>query len=273
MSSELVSKYFRADMLPHIWCPGCGNGIIVRDIAAAVDQLGLNRDKTVIVSGIGCSGRAAGYLDFCTLHTTHGRAIPFATGVKMADPELNVIVISGDGDASAIGGNHLIHGARRNIDLTVIIVNNSIYGMTGGQYSPLSPTGTYAATAPYGSLDACFDIPALVRAAGATYIARTTAYHTKQAVSLIKKGIEHKGFSVIECISQCPTYYGRKNKKGGGAEMMKWQRDAAVSVERAASMSPEELEGRIVTGLFYEAQRPECCELVRQLAAKQKKDQ
>ena len=165
--SDLVFRYMRVDHLPQIWCPGCGNGILMRDVAAAIDDLKLEREKVVIVSGIGCSSRAAGYLDFNTIHTTHGRAIPFATGIKLARPELEVIVITGDGDCTAIGGNHLIHAARRNIELTVIVFNNNIYGMTGGQYSPTTPTGEYGTTAPYGNIDRQFDIPLLAAAAAA----------------------------------------------------------------------------------------------------------
>ena len=161
MASELINNTMRLRNLPHIWCPGCGNGILMRDVAQAITNLGLDRDKVVIVSGIGCSSRAAGYMNYNTLHTTHGRAIAFATGIKMAKPELTVIVITGDGDSSAIGGNHLIHAARRNIDLTVVVFNNNIYGMTGGQFSPTTPTGSFATTAPYGSIDRTFDLPTL----------------------------------------------------------------------------------------------------------------
>lgn len=164
--SDLVFRYMRIDHLPQIWCPGCGNGILMRDVVVAIDNLKLQREKVVIVSGIGCSSRAAGYLDFNTIHTTHGRAIPFATGIKLAKPELDVIVITGDGDCTAIGGNHLIHAARRNVELTVIVFNNNIYGMTGGQYSPTTPTGERGTTAPYGNVDRQFDITQLAAGAG-----------------------------------------------------------------------------------------------------------
>ena len=175
MASKLIDKYFREAHLPHIWCPGCGHGVLMRDVAQAVENLGLDKDKVVLVSGIGCSSRAAGYMDFNTMHTTHGRALAFATGIKMAHPELEVIVIMGDGDASAIGGNHLIHAARRNIGITAIVFNNDIYGMTGGQYSPTTPYGEKGTTAPYGNIDRPFDIPKVAEAAGATYTARGTA--------------------------------------------------------------------------------------------------
>ena len=268
--SNLIYKYMRPEHLPQIWCPGCGNGIIMRDVVQAIENLGLNRDRTVIVSGIGCSSRAAGYLDFNTIHTTHGRAIAFATGIKLANPELDVIVIAGDGDLSAIGGNHLIHAARRNIGLTVVVMNNNIYGMTGGQYSPTTPTGDFGTTAPYGNLDRSFDIAGLAYGAGASYAARGSAYHVQQTINLIMEGIRNKGFSIIDVASVCPTYYGRKNKKGSAVDMLKWQKENAVTMEQAAKMTPEELHGKLVIGLLHHAQYPEFtykyAELIRQLA-------
>lgn len=255
--SNLIYKYMRPEHLPQIWCPGCGNGIIMRDVAQAIENLGLSRNQTVIVSGIGCSSRAAGYMDFNTIHTTHGRAIAFATGIKLANPELEVIVIAGDGDISAIGGNHLIHAARRNIGLTVVVMNNSTYGMTGGQYSPTTPTNAYGTTAPYGNLDRSFDIAGLAYGAGASYAARGSAYHVQQTIGLIQDGIPNKGFSIIDVASICPPYYGRKNKKGDAVEMMKWQRDHGVTVEQAAKMDPEQLKDKLVIGLLHHAQYPE----------------
>ncbi len=255
--SDLVFKYMRPEHLPHIWCPGCGNGIIMRDVAQAIENLKIDRNNLVVVSGIGCSSRAAGYFDCSTIHTTHGRAIAFATGIKVARPELEVIVITGDGDASAIGGNHLIHAARRNIGLTVIVMNNSIYGMTGGQYSPTTPTGDYGTTAPYGNIDRPFDVALLAAGAGATYAAHATVYHVPQAIKLIQDGIAHKGFSIIEVADVCPTYYGRKNKKGSAVDMMKWQKENTVTVEKAKTMSPEELKGKLVMGVIQELDFPE----------------
>lgn len=256
-TSDLVYKYMRPEHLPHIWCPGCGNGIIMRAVAQAVENNNLDRNKMVVVSGIGCSSRAAGYMDCNTIHTTHGRAIAFATGIKLANPELEVIVLTGDGDASAIGGNHLIHAARRNIGLTVVVMNNNIYGMTGGQYSPTTPRHEFGTTAPYGNLDRTFNVAALAQAAGATYAARSTVYHAQQTIKLIENGIRHKGFSVIEVSALCPTYYGRKNKKGSAVDMMKWQKENSVTVEQAAKMTSEELEGKIVIGLIHECEFPE----------------
>ncbi len=208
----VIDDYIREEMFPHIWCPGCGNGIVLGAIIRAIDDLKWDRDKIVMISGIGCSSRITGYVDFCTMNTTHGRALPFATGIKMANPDLKVVVVMGDGDCSAIGGNHFIHAARRNIDLTAIIINNMIYGMTGGQYSPLTPTGRFGTTAPYGNIDQSFDLTSLAMAAGASYVARGTVYHVRQSISLMKKALDKKGFSVVEIISDCPISYGKMNK-------------------------------------------------------------
>lgn len=257
MPSQLIEKYMRSQNLPHIWCPGCGHGILMRNVVQAIDNLGLDHDKVVIVSGIGCSSRAAGYLDFNTIHTTHGRAIAFATGIKLANPELEVIVLAGDGDISAIGGNHLIHAARRNVGLTVVVFNNNIYGMTGGQYSPTTPKGEFGTTAPYGIIDRSFNIAELAQGAGASYAARGSAYHVQQTTAYIQQGILHKGFSLIDCASVCPTYYGRKNKKGSAVDMMKWQKENAVMQEQAAKMTPEELQGKMIIGVLAHNNYPE----------------
>ena len=253
----VIEKYLRQSALPHIWCPGCGHGILLAAILRAIDKQQLDQKKTIIVSGIGCSSRASGYMNFNTVHTAHGRALPFATGIKLAHPELNVLVITGDGDATAIGGNHFIHACRRNIDLTTIIFNNNIYGMTGGQSSPLTPHGAFATTAPFGHIERPFDIAALAIAAGSTYVARGTAYHAMQLTDIIAKGIASKGFSVIDAITQCPTSFGRKNKMGSPAQMMQWQKDNAVFIQAAAKMKPEELIGKFVIGELHKSEAPE----------------
>jgi 2-oxoglutarate ferredoxin oxidoreductase subunit beta len=251
-ASKLIKRNLRVDKLPHIWCPGCGHGILMRAVAQAIENRELDKTKVCVVSGIGCSSRAAGYMNFNTLHTTHGRALAFATGIKLANPELSVIVITGDGDVSAIGGNHFIHAARRNIGITTIVFNNNIYGMTGGQYSPLTPTNDFATTAPYGNVDRPFNLIKLADAAGATYVARITTYHIKEAVRLIEKGLANKGFSLIEGISACPTYYGRKNKKGDAVEIMNWVKSHAVDVKRVRleNMTTEYLRGKLIIGEF-----------------------
>ena len=221
-------KYFRQNRLPHMWCPGCGNGIVTKAVIMAIEKAGFSQDNTVIVSGIGCSSRASGYMDFDTLHTAHGRAIPFATGVKLANPDLNVIVLTGDGDCTAIGGNHFIHGCRRNVDLTVVLFNNNIYGMTGGQASPMTPTGKKATTAPYVAIDRPFDACKLAEAAGATYVARSTAFHVQHLADMIKGGLDSHGFSFIEAMCQCPTAFGRNNKMADPAKMMMALRDGVM---------------------------------------------
>ncbi len=250
-----VTEYLRTRFMPHIWCPGCGHGIVLGALLRAVQRMELDRGNVVMVSGIGCSSRIEGYTDFHTLHTLHGRALAFATGVKLARPELTILVPMGDGDALAIGGNHFIHAARRNIDLTAIIMNNQTYGMTGGQSSPMTGCGDYATTAPYGNLDRPFDAVELAKAAGATFVARSTTYHVQELTRLLEQAIRHKGFSVVEVLSQCPTYYGRKNDKGDAVEMLTWYRDNTVSVS-----SPEEGDGKIQTGVFLDVERPEYTE-------------
>lgn len=209
-----------------------------------------------MVSGIGCSSRISGYVDFHTLHTIHGRALAFATGVKLSRPELNLIVPMGDGDALAIGGNHFIHAARRNIDITAIVMNNRIYGMTGGQYSPLSGYGTLATTAPYTNIDQDFDVVELSIASGASFVARTTTYHVQQMVDIIRKAILHKGFSVVEILSQCPTYFGRKNKAGNAVDMLESYKTNTTSIgSKAKKENPELIE----RGIFVQKEIPEYC--------------
>jgi len=253
-------KYLRLNKFPLIWCAGCGDGIVFKAILRAIDRIGLNKDDICMVSGIGCSSRLPGYVDFNTLHTTHGRAIAFATGVKMAKPGLKVIVVTGDGDCTAIGGNHFIHAARRNLDLTVIVFNNHIYGMTGGQVSPTTPAGKKASTAPFGNAEPSFNISELARAAGASYVARSTVYAALRLDKLIEQAIRKKGFSVVEVYTPCPTAYGRRNKLGTGADMLLKLKEDSVSVEAAAAMQAEELEKKIVTGVLVNVDRPEFSE-------------
>jgi 2-oxoglutarate ferredoxin oxidoreductase subunit beta len=270
MNNPLVENYFRMDKLPHIWCPGCGHGIIMSAIARAIEKQGLDKDNVCIVSGIGCSSRAPGYMDFNTLHTTHGRALAFATGVKLANPELEVIVIAGDGDLSAIGGNHLIHAARRNINITTICFNNNIYGMTGGQYSPTTATGDKGTTAPYGNIDRPFDITQLAAGAGATYAAKATVYHVNQLQKYIESALAHKGFSMVEAVSVCPTYYGRKNKKGSAVAMMDWLKDSFVDMKIAEKM-PEKAVGKFIMGEYVNKVEPEYTELYDQVIERLKR--
>lgn len=243
--------YLRAEKLPHMWCPGCGIGVVVKSMIGAIDDLGWDKNDTAIISGIGCTSRAPGYMDMNTLHTTHGRALSFATGVKLARPDKHVVVISGDGDATAIGGNHFIHACRRNIDITLIINNNNIYGMTGGQFSPTTPYGARAATTPYGNIDPAFDLVELAKGAGATYVARGAVNNARMLEKYIRDGMEHHGFSVIEVLSNCHTQYGRRNKMSDAVAMIDWIVSRTVSNKKAESMSPEELKGKFITGEIY----------------------
>ncbi len=251
-----IKDYIRQRFFPHMWCPGCGHGTVLNSLLRAVEQLGLSKNEIVMVSGIGCSSRISGYVDFHTLHTLHGRALAFATGVKLSKPELNVIVPMGDGDALAIGGNHFIHAARRNIDMTAIVMNNRIYGMTGGQYSPLSGVGISATTAPYLNIDRDFDVVEMALAAGATFVGRSTTYHAKQATDLIKQAILHEGFSVVEILSQCPTHFGRKNKQGAAADMMERYKEITVPIGSKKKQAHPDL---IERGIFVQKEAPEYC--------------
>jgi 2-oxoglutarate ferredoxin oxidoreductase subunit beta len=248
--------YIRERFFPHIWCPGCGHGIALNGMLRAIEHMGIKKNDVVMVSGIGCSSRIAGYLDFHTLHTLHGRALAFAAGVKMSRPELTVLVPMGDGDALSIGGNHFIHACRRNIDMTAIVMNNQVYGMTGGQYSPLSGYGTMATTAPYRNIDQAFDVVELAKASGATYVARTTAYHVQQLADLIEEAIRHPGFSVLEIMTPCPTYFGRKNKEGSAIDMMEKLKSNTTPV---GSKAKQENPALVERGVFVRTEKPEYC--------------
>jgi len=247
---SINKSYLRTSEFPSIWCPGCGHGIITQAAIRAIEQLGWDKDEVYAVSGIGCSARTPAYMDFNAVQTTHGRAITFATGMKMFRPEKKVILFLGDGDCASIGGNHLLHAARRNIDLTVIVMNNYIYGMTGGQCSPTTPHESRTSTTVFGNIDRELDICAVAIAAGATFVARSTAYHAAQLPRLINQGIANKGFSLIEVISPCPTGFGANNGYKAPADMYDMLRDVSISVDKAQSMSKAELKGKIVTGIL-----------------------
>ena len=255
--TKLIHKYLRHDKkFPHVWCPGCGNGIVLGALIRAIDRLGLEKDEIVLASGIGCSGRMPAYVDFNTLHTTHGRALTFATGIKLAKPSLAVITIMGDGDATAIGGNHFIHAARRNLNITAIIINNQIYGMTGGQHSPTTPYGCYATTAPYGHIEHAFSIAELAVTAGAAFVARGTVYHAQLLDELIEKGIRKPGFSVVEAMSNCHIQFGRRNELEDPVTMMKWLKDHAVTTKKAQRMKPGALEDKFTIGVLTDVEKP-----------------
>jgi len=251
-----VRDYLRERFFPHMWCPGCGHGTVLNNLIRAIENLEIEKNDIVMVSGIGCSARISGYVDFHTLHTIHGRALAFATGVKMSRPDLNLIVPMGDGDALAIGGNHFIHAARRNIDITAIVMNNRIYGMTGGQFSPLTGCGKLATTAPYSNIDNDFDTVSLATAAGASFVARTTTYHVRQMADIFQKAILHKGFSVVEVLTQCPTYFGRKNRAGSAVEMVENYKNTTTPFGSKASQENSDL---IERGIFIQKELPEYC--------------
>jgi len=252
-----VESFLRMDRMPHIWCPGCGIGTTVNCFAHALETSGLDLQKVAVVSGIGCTGRVAGYINLDSFHTTHGRAIPFATGLKLANPGLKVIVYSGDGDLTAIGGNHLIHAARRNVDMTVILVNNFIYGMTGGQVAPTTPMTATSSTTPYGNYEQSFNLPYLAESCGAVYVARWTAYHVRHLTKSIKEAITKKGFSFVEVLAPCPTLYSRRNKLGDGLDQMIYYKDNSEIRNGADTKTiPLEFQGKIVVGKFVDKERP-----------------
>ena len=242
---------------PNVWCAGCGIGVVMGALIRAIDRLGLDKDQVALVSGIGCTGRMPVYLDFNTMHTTHGRALAFATGLKIAKPEMKVIAIMGDGDAVAIGGNHFIHSACRNIGITSIVVNNEIYGMTGGQYSPTTPVGRLATTAPYGNIEPPMPVCELAIAAGATFVARGTVYHAVELDRLIEQAITKEGFSLVEAVSYCHTGFGRLNKLGSAVDMMRALKDNSVNLAVAEKLTPDERSGKIVRGVLHNIEKPE----------------
>ena len=267
MSQEnKFTPYMREDRLPHIFCPGCGNGTIMSAFLKAMEKAEMDFDNIAMVSGIGCSSRIPGYMKCDSLHTTHGRALSFATGLKTSNKDLGVVVFTGDGDCASIGGNHLIHAARRNINLTVICINNNIYGMTGGQISPTSPKGSFGTTAPYGNQDSPFNLAELVAAAGASYSARWTTVQIENLVTSIKDGLKNPGFSFIEVATQCPTYYGRKNKLRTPTAMAVTLKMNTVFKSAAERMRKKDLEGKIVVGEFANTQKDEFTENIERIS-------
>jgi 2-oxoglutarate ferredoxin oxidoreductase subunit beta len=257
-----LDRLLRQDRLPHIWCSGCGLGTALNCFLNALIKSGIDTDKVAVVSGIGCSGRAAGYVTLDSFHTTHGRAIPFATGLKLANPELKVIVFSGDGDLIAIGGNHFIHAARRNMDLTILCVNNFIYGMTGGQLAPTTPTEARTSTSPTGNRDHPFNLSYLAAASGASYVARWTTLHVRRLERAIGEALCKPGFSFVEIISPCPTLYGRLNKQKTGLEQVDYYKKNSIIRHGADPRQADiALNGQIVVGKFVDLEKPSYLQL------------
>jgi len=271
--TEIIHQYLRHNKkFPHVFCPGCGHGIVLGSLIRSVHELGLPKDDIAVVAGIGCSGRIAAYVDFNTIHATHGRALTFATGVKMSNPKLHVICIMGDGDATAIGGNHLIHAARRNVSITALVLNNNIYGMTGGQCSPTTPEGASAMTTPYGQLEKAFDMVELGRAAGANYVARGSVFQANMLERFIRTAIERPGFGLVEILSPCYTQFGRKNHFKTPVDMYRWLKENAVPRESWEKMTEEKRRGRIPVGEFAINDAPGLEQRYAEMAARLKEE-
>ena len=272
MEKHPVREYFRADRaeVPHLWCSGCGVPQVWHYTLKAMEELKLDIDKVLWVGGSGCTGRMCTYWKGDYLHTLHGRPLGFATGAKLANPELTVICHMGDGETSAIGGNHLIQTARRNVDLVAIVINNLNYGMTGGQFSPTTPHGAFTMTSQLGNIEYPFDLCKLVATCGATYVARWTTFHARPVIRSIKKGIQKKGFAFIEIISQCPTQYGRRNKIGDGVQMMKWLKENSVPKKSAEKLSEAELKDKFIIGEFVDIEKAEYGASLRDIIKKRR---
>ena len=252
-----IEDLLRMDRIPHIWCPGCGIGVVVTSFAEALRKSEIDLDKTAILSGIGCTGRVAGYVKLDSIHTTHGRAVPVATGLKLANPELNVVVFSGDGDIAGIGGNHFIHAARRNLDITIICVNNFNYAMTGGQVAATTPTSANASTAPFGNFEYAFNLPYLAEASGATYVARWTALHLRRVTKSMQEALGRKGFSFIEVITPCVTLYARRNRLGDGLNLLKYYHEKSEIQHGADTRDVDiDYQGKLIVGKFVDKDKP-----------------
>lgn len=267
-----MDRYLKSDRIPHIWCPGCGLGTVLNCFLHAIEELKIDSKNLAIVSGIGCAGRVAGYMNVDSYHTTHGRAIPFAIGLKLANPKLKVVVFSGDGDLFAIGGNHFIHAARRNVDITVICVNNYNYGMTGGQLGPTTPLGAVTTTSPYGNVEHPFNLCHVAAASGAVYVARWTALHVRRLKESMKEALNKKGFSFIEVISPCPTTFGRRNKMPTGLDTMKdYKENSVIRHGIDPSKTDIEIGKKTIIGKFVDIEKPTFDEAIQKLIERARK--
>jgi 2-oxoglutarate ferredoxin oxidoreductase subunit beta len=259
-------KYLRLQKMPTLWCWGCGDGVILKTFVRAIEKMGWSQDDVCVVSGIGCSGRFSSYVDFNTIHTTHGRTVAYATGVKLANPTKHVICVAGDGDALAIGGNHTIHGCRRNIDMTMIIINNFIYGLTNSQTSPTTPQGMWTVTQKAGNIDPTFDTCELAIAAGASFVARETMIEPKKLEKMLIKAMEHKGFSMAEVLSNCHINLGRKNKMVSAMENLDWINNITVTKKKYDTMTPQEQVNLLPTGVLkQDTEVAEYCDMYAEI--------
>ena len=265
VDDRTMSDFLREERMPHIWCPGCGIGTVVTSFAEALKKSGIDEDKVAVVSGIGCSGRVAGYVNFDSIHATHGRAIPVATGIKLANPEMKVVVISGDGDIMGIGGNHFIHAARRNMDIMVVCINNFTYGMTGGQLTPTTPVSANSSTTPYGNYEYPFSMPFVADACGATYVARWTSLHARRITGSMEEALAHKGFSFVEVITPCTTLYQRRNRLGDGLDALQYYHDS-TEIKHGADTRESDIDyqGKIIMGKFVDKRKPTYLEAVNE---------
>jgi len=260
-------EYLRVDKMPTLWCWGCGDGVILKSVVRAIEKVGWNMDDVCVVSGIGCSGRFSSYINCNTVHTTHGRTIAYATGIKLANPDKKVIVVAGDGDSLAIGGNHTIHGCRRNIDLNFILINNFIYGLTNSQISPTTPQGMWCVSAKNGNIDPTFNGCKLAEGAGASFVARESMIDPKKLEKVLVAGFQHKGFSFIEVLSNCHINLGRKNKMNNAMENLAWIDSITVSKRKYDEMSEEEQLNKLPTGVLRQVEQDEYCELYDRVIA------
>lgn len=259
-------KYLRVNKMPTLWCWGCGDGVILKATIRAIEKMGWDMNTEVcVVSGIGCSGRFSSYIDCNTVHTTHGRTVAYATGIKLANPKVNVIVVAGDGDGLAIGGNHTIHGCRRNINLNMILINNFIYGLTNSQISPTTPQGMWCVSAQNGNIDPTFNAANLAMGAGATFVARESMIDPKKLEKILVKGFSHKGFSFMEVLSNCHINLGRKNKMASAMENLSWIDSITVPKKKWDELSPEEQMNKLATGVLREIEQPEYTDMYEEV--------
>ncbi len=254
-------EYLRVDKMPTLWCWGCGDGVILKSVVRAIEKVGWNMDDVCVVSGIGCSGRFSSYINCNTVHTTHGRTVAYATGIKLANPDKHVIVVAGDGDGLAIGGNHTIHGCRRNIDLNFILINNFIYGLTNSQISPTTPQGMWCVSAKNGNIDPTFDACKLAEGAGASFVARESMLDPKKLEKVFVAGFQHKGFSFFDILSNCHVNLGRKNKMNSAMENLSWIDSITISKKKYDALSEEEQLNKLPTGVLRQVEQDEYCDL------------